>query len=198
MSSNNTAAASTPAAAAAAPAPRSKSAPSTSGFDAVSERLLRAFHAAAPPSSSKTANGVLNSAYRALSTSFSGSQGNVRGSKKGTGAPEPAPAVTPSISISRSSTRTRPSHMPSPLKFPSFDDPSDGTADNPSKLQTIERLDQVFVPLSAVSRDVRRLRIPEVLSATRHGRSISRLARSHAMEPMVSLFHLPAKQLPAS
>jgi hypothetical protein len=56
--------------------------------------------------------------------------------------------------------------MPSPLKFPSFDDPSDGTADNPSKLQTIERLDQVFVPLSAVSRDVRRLRIPEVLSAT--------------------------------
>lgn len=53
--------------------------------------------------------------------------------------------------------------MPSPLKFPSFDDPSDGTTDNPSKLQTIERLDQVFVPLSAVSRGVRRLRIPEVL-----------------------------------
>jgi hypothetical protein len=79
MSSNNNAAA---ASATAAPHARPKSAPSLSGFDLLADRLLASFHAAAPPSASKSANGVLNSTFRALKTSFSGSQGNVRGSKK--------------------------------------------------------------------------------------------------------------------
>jgi hypothetical protein len=162
MSSHNAAVASSASAAAAAPPSRSKSAAPLCGFDIISKRLLAAFHAATP-TTSETAGGVLNNAMRALKTSFTGSQGNVQGSKK-RDISNLAPAVTPAISSTRSSLRTRPTHMPSPIKFPTLDDMADNPPhDQPPDIMNIERLDQVFVPISSASRGCRRLRLAEVL-----------------------------------